>query len=494
MSTNTQAAPNEYIKIKGQGCSDLDKHGDLVGSSDQIAGQKNFDIDLPSDKSLTHRFVIFAAMAEGESSLLNPSLGADCLATRLAMEAFGARFLERFLNGVCEWVVTSRGTKDWGNKDLVSIDAQNSGTTARLLIGLGAGIPNLKFTISGDQSLSRRPMARIVGPLVNLGAKINVLASHHTPLDPLDSRHEEYSKKVFLPIEVVGQSIKAFQLKTNVVSAQVKSALLLAASQAVGESTIEVPNGTRNHTENIMKALGADLTQYEVSSDATKFKMKGPWIPPGFSVVIPKDPSAMAFFAVLAFLNPGMSIRCKGVLNNPGRLHFLRVLERSGLHVSCVPIADSNCPGESIADFEFKRCGEAKPIIIDASEVSEVIDEIPALAAAATACRGTSQFFGLQELRIKESDRLAAIKELLELCGQKAEIIGDNLSIFPTDSRNSFSYSSDDHRMVMTASILTLCAKGTSRIGQSNAVKVSFPGFFSELAKIYTDYTDFSDI
>lgn len=422
-------------------------------------------VELSADKSITHRAIFFAAMSRGVSVIRNPSTGADCMATLSAMKAFGVQ-CEEGRGNASEWRINSPGLDHWQSPG-VPIDAMNSGTTSRLLMGIAAARPGLSFSLIGDESLSKRPMDRITRPLKFLGADISGVQDG-----------------AFLPMKIAGASIKGFQIASEVPSAQVKSALLFAAISARGPSEITVPSGTRDHTERMMKALGAPLESL-AAGDKTKFTIQGPWQPKPFAATIPGDPSSMAFFATLAFLHPGLEIKVSRVLNNPGRLKYLELFKRIGLTVELSVAQTSACLGEETVDVKLIRTGAAKPLTLASEDVPAVIDELPTLAVALSCCPGTSYLAGLRELRVKESDRLAETVDLLERAGVKARAIGDDLEIKGGGQIQGFSFQSDDHRMVMAATILATSANKISKIGTYEAPKVSFPLFFEIVRQLY---------
>ncbi len=425
-----------------------------------------FQLTLPSDKSITHRAIFFAGMAAGQSTITNPSVGADCLASLNAMEVMGVHIDHGKQDNKIVWRIRSNGVASWQPPQHV-VDAQNSGTTARLLIGVGSARAGLEFDVRGDQSLSRRPMDRIIKPLREVGAVL--------------SGKDDGS---FLPVHVEGQQLAAFEIETQVNSAQVKSALLLAAASAIGKSVIIAPSGSRDHTERMMVALGASLEIHK-DGERTRFSMKGPWKPDPFIANIPGDPSSLTFFAVLAFIHPGLVIRVSRVLGNPGRLHYLSLLARMGLQVQITPHIGPSCLGEELVDISLERTGDMRPLHLLSSEVPAVIDEIPALAIACALCPGSSIFEGLSELRVKESDRLGQIHQLLELAGVAAKVESDHLYIQGKAEVKGFDYVSDDHRMVMAASILALSANKICNVGSYQAPAVSFPFFFETLRQLY---------
>lgn len=423
-------------------------------------------VKLPPDKSLTHRALLFAAIADGQSVIEHPSIALDCMSTRAAVEAFGVHIDHGKVDGSAVYRLRSPGISRWQTPEHV-VDAGNSGTTARLLIGLCSGVKGFSFELKGDDSLMKRPMDRVVIPLRLAGGDI-----------------QGPENGCRLPLRVIGKSLTGFAVESKVVSAQVKSALLFAASQASGESTVIVPAGTRDHTERMMKAMGAPLTS-EVSGGVETFKFVGPWKIDPFRTRIPRDPSAMAFFAVLAFLNPGLTVGCAGVLANEGRLQFLKHLEEAGLSVTRTPSAGLGCLGESVSDFEFVRTGETKAFHVLAHEVAGVIDEIPALAVAAVVCPSPCTFKGLTELKVKESDRLASIEDLLNKAGIRTSVSEADLEVTPSPSVKGFEYHSLDHRMIMAAAVLATIADNSSTVGPIDAARVSFPLFFERLRQIY---------
>lgn len=444
----------------------VDKKNDVVTVTPYDHQVSAFGVTMAPDKSITHRAFFLAGMAKGVSSIRNPSKGADCNATLEAMKAFGVS-VEVESDQVL--VLRSSGIAAWHSPEH-PIDAQNSGTTARLLMGIAAARQDLIVTLMGDASLSRRPMDRITKPLQSLGADIG-----------------GNSQATYLPLRIHGQCLKPFSFETTVPSAQVKSALLFAATSVEGSCEVIVPAGTRDHTERMMAALGAPLVMAPVQGarHKTKFLVTGPWQPPGFSVDIPGDPSALAFFAALAFIHPGLRIHVPRVLGNPGRITYLSLFERMGLQVTLTPSTGTECLGEAVVDVSLVRNGLARPLVLATEDVPALIDEIPALAVALSHCPGVSELNGLGELRIKESDRLGEIERLLVRAGCDVAVTGDRLTIHGGKPIRAYDYDSDDHRMVMAAVILATAADKRCNIGSSEAPAVSFPLFFDMVRRLY---------
>jgi 3-phosphoshikimate 1-carboxyvinyltransferase len=381
-----------------------------------------------------------------------------------ALKAFGVVF---FPESESKIVVESPGARHWQSPNRM-IDAGNSGTTARFLLGVGGALPGLEFTLSGDESLCLRPMSRVTSLLQEAGAS-----------------YEYLSREGYLPVRVHGKQLRGVRIESKVASAQVKSALLFAALFAEGQTELKVPTSTRNHTELMMMALGAPLQVLPSGERGFEvLRFSGSWQLPCGEYEIPGDPSGLAFFAVMAFLHPGLTIKCKNVLANTGRTFFLEVLERAGLTVLRSP-RRSLALGEDVFDLELKRTGDAKALQVLAEDAAKVIDEIPALSVAASACNGESRFEGLGELRVKESDRLQEVFNLLSKAGITVSLDHETLRVQGGTAVKGFIYGSNDHRMTMAAAILATTAKDSSTLTTKTAVAVSFPLFFDQLRQIY---------
>ncbi len=415
-----------------------------------------------SDKSLTHRALIFAAMAAGRSQVERPLGGEDCLATREIFAALGVT-----ISGDPEgpWDIDSPGIARWQSPKH-TLDCKNSGTTARLLSGLFAAVPGLSVTLMGDGSLSRRPMGRVVRPLREMGADIS-----HTATD------------ITLPLTIRGTKPRGGHFHIDKASAQVKSALLLAATQGTEEVQVRLPLGARDHTEQILRRMGARISVQKTASEEI-ISFQGPFAAKPFQWTIPVDPSSAAFFAVLGLIQPlGTAISLPEVLQNDTRLGFVKVLQRMTSQTRWLAQAEHAHFVEPVGTLKVRGGIELNPVEVLATEVPTLVDEVPVLAVAAAFAKGTSRFNGLAELRVKESDRLAKTIELLTLAGVKAHAEGDDLVVLGgADKVRAFTYDpAGDHRLAMAACVLARRADGPCYIQDPECVAVSFPNFFELL-------------
>jgi 3-phosphoshikimate 1-carboxyvinyltransferase len=444
----------------------------LAGSPAPAAGRPLArpadSLACPPDKSVTHRSLIFAGMAKGVSEVVNPLLGADCLSTMGVLRALGCDVRQTTVDGQAAVRIESPGWDHW-RSPVVPLDFGNSGTTARLLAGVFAATPGLFVTAFGDASLSQRPMARVTKPLRAMGAAI--------------AGREDAS---LLPLAIGGKQLRGMSHLVDKASAQIKSALLLAGLGADGETVVRLPRGGRDHTEKMLKALGAAC---EVSFDAAGHEtitVKGGFRPAPRRYQVPGDPSSAAFFACFGALRGEGEIRVNGMLQNPTRTGFLTVLERLGARVSVLPETQSIDQLEPTATVVVAGGALLQAVDVERELVPSLIDEIPVLAVTALAAQGVSRFRGLEELRVKESDRLAKTIELVQAAGGKAWAEGDDL--FVEGRRrpwNGFRYDpDDDHRLAMAAAVLAKFAAAPSEIAGPACVAVSFPGFFDVLATL----------
>jgi len=422
---------------------------------------KDHVIAIPSDKSLTHRAILFASMATGQTDIKKPLLSQDCLATVNAMRALGVDINVDDDGGVIN--VVSKGWDTWRCDPHTVIDCENSGTTARLLTGLLAATPGLQLTLTGDASLQKRPMGRVVIPLQSIGAEIDSSDAH------------------LLPLTIKGKKLSPGKHLVDKASAQVKSALLLAGLNIDGQTEVQLPAGSRDHTEKMLASMGAKIEVSGIPGRET-VAVYGPWRPRAGSWFIPADPSSAAFFAVLAVLADSPLV-LPGVLANPTRTGFIKVLQRMGNHVALRPSQKMDAFIEPTCDILLTSSGELRAVEILANELPSLIDEIPILAVAAAFAKGPSVFRGLAELRVKESDRLVMTAKLLAAAGCEVNIEGDDLMIAGglTQARAFCFDCAGDHRLAMAAAVMASFAAGPCVINDAAAVGVSFPGFFAAL-------------
>jgi 3-phosphoshikimate 1-carboxyvinyltransferase len=406
----------------------------------------------PPDKSITHRALLLAAVADGASRIANPLATGDCLSTRACLRALGVEVEEE--PGGRAWRVTGRGLRGLAEPPEV-LDAGNSGTTMRLLCGLLAGQP-LHAVLSGDASLRERPMLRVVEPLRAMGARIEGRAGGRLP-----------------PLALLAGSgtLRALRYDLPVPSAQVKSALLLAGLRADGQSSLGGALGSRDHTERLLDFLGLPLSRQAGRLGVAP----APSVPP-FELEVPGDPSSAAFFLAAAQVS-GRELEVGGCGLNPTRLGFVRVLSRMGAALE--ELSEGQSGGEPVGRLCL-RPGDLTGATVEAGEVPALIDEIPLLAVLGAFARGRTEVRGAGELKHKESDRLRAIGRLLEAVGGRVELAGDGFAVEgPQSLRGGTVDSGGDHRIAMAAAVLGAGIPDGVEVRGFEAAAVSFPDFLS---------------
>lgn len=405
-------------------------------------------LKVPGDKSISHRALILGAAARGRQVIEGISDAADVATTAEALRAMGC-FVESMPDGRTMVMAHSLKTE-------FRIDAGNSGTTARLLAGFVAGRAT-RCEITGDASLSRRPMRRVAEPLEQMGARVS-LASGGT-----------------LPAVIEGGALHGIVYEMPVASAQVKSAVLLAGLFASGTTTVIEHTHTRDHTEIMLRAMGATLTR-----DHDRVTVQGGAPIEGAAITVPGDFSSAAFFMVAALLIPGSSILLPFTGVNPRRTALLDVLQMMGGRVSVEVLHPDRLEpaGDIAAAFSELEGIE----ISDPGTVAAMIDELPIFAVAATQAKGTTVVRGAGELRHKESDRIDAIVTNLRALGARIEALEDGFTVEgPTPLRGANVSSYGDHRIAMAMAVAGLVAEGSTQIDDDSVVSISYPGFFRDL-------------
>jgi len=414
---------------------------------------------VPGDKSISHRALIFGALTVGETRIAGLLEGEDVLHTADAMRALGAK-VERTAPGA--WRVHGVGVSGFRQPDRV-LDFGNSGTGCRLVMGAVAGSP-VTATFDGDASLRKRPMRRILEPLELMGAHpVAATDGGRLPLTLAGARD---------PIPVV--------YKTPVPSAQIKSAVLLAGLAAPGETTVIENEASRDHTERLLAHFGANVHS-EAQGWGRKITLRGqPELVPA-PIVVPADPSSAAFPLVAALLVPGSEIFLADVMMNPLRTGVLTTLQEMGADVEILDRRSKG--GEELADLRV-RGSKLRGVEVPAARAPTMIDEYPILAVAASFATGTTIMRGLAELRVKESDRLAAIAAGLRANGINVEISGDDLLV--QGSEQPFGggevTTHMDHRIAMAFLIMGLATAKPVRIDDSSFITTSFPAFVEQMA------------
>ena len=409
-------------------------------------------ITVPGDKSISHRALMFAGLAVGETRISGLLEGEDVLRTAAAMRALGAT-VER--TGPGAWRASGPGIGGLQSPDDV-LDMGNSGTAARLLCGILAS-HDIFAVMTGDASLRRRPMRRVIDPLGATGA---VFAARE------DGR---------LPLSVRGAAeAMPLSYRLPVASAQVKSALLLAGLNARGMTEIEEPEPTRDHSENMLRHFGAEI---EVAAHGTGklIRLRGQPELRGADVVVPGDPSSAAFPIVAALIVPGSRVTIGGVGLNPLRTGLFLTLREMGAAIEIVNAREAG--GEAVGDL-IVTGSDLRAVDVPAERAPSMIDEYPILAVACAMARGTSRLRGLAELRVKESDRLAATLAMITANGVKAHVEDDDLIIAGGGARGGATVATHmDHRLAMSALVLGLATETPVAIDDASFIDTSFPGF-----------------
>ena len=422
---------------------------------------------VPGDKSISHRALILGALTVGETTVGGLLEGEDVLRTADAMRALGAH-LER--TGEQAWRIRGVGVAGFA-QPVGPLDFGNSGTGCRLAIGAVAGSP-VTVAFVGDESLRSRPMRRVLDPLEKMGARV---------LEVADGGR--------LPLTIRGAADPIpITYEPPVASAQLKSAVLLAGLAAPGETTVIEAEATRDHTERLLKHFGAKITSKSHGEHGRRIVLKGqPELEPA-NVLVPADPSSAAFPLVAALLVPGSELVLEAVMTNPLRTGLLTTLREMGASIEVVDKRDDG--GEEIADLRV-RSSTLKGVEVPAERVPSMIDEYPILAVAASFAEGVTRLQGLQELRVKESDRLAATTDMLRANGIAAEIEGDDLIVQgkgrPAGGAEVKTHM--DHRIAMSALVMGLASENPVRIDDSAFIATSFPGFVELMRSIGADLT-----
>ncbi|MEO0365352.1 MAG: 3-phosphoshikimate 1-carboxyvinyltransferase [Pseudomonadota bacterium] len=405
------------------------------------------EIRLPGDKSVSHRALMFSALADGRSQLSGVLEGEDCQATRRALAAMGVP-IER--NGDGLYTVSGRGLNGL-RKPAEPLDMGNAGTGMRLFCGLLAG-QSFSTTLIGDESLSRRPMDRVADPLNAMGAALST-TNGHAPIC----------------IEPAPNGLQGVDYVLPVASAQLKSALLIAGLYADGAVRVTEPGISRDHTERMLSAMGVEITRDDVTVTLRHSKALEP-----IDIEVPSDLSSAAFFLVAASIVPGSELNLRQVGVNPSRDGVLTILDRMGAQIE--RLNPRMCGGEPVADL-LVRATTLKGIDVPPDLVPLAIDEFPVLFIAAAAARGKSRFVGLEELRHKESDRIAAMVAGLRTIGVAVEEGPDWVEIEGGEWRGGHVDSHHDHRIAMAFAVAGATASQPISIARPENIVTSFPNF-----------------
>lgn len=417
-------------------------------------------ITIPGDKSISHRSLMLGSLAEGETTIRGLLLGEDPRSTAACFAAMGAAISE--LNSD---LVTVKGIGLGNLKEPLDVlNAGNSGTTLRLMLGILASHPDRFFTVTGDASLRSRPMSRVVNPLRQMGAHI---------------WGRENGARA--PLAVSGQNLKAMHYQSPVASAQVKSCLMLAGLMIDGETTITEPERSRDHSERMLRAFGANV-QVDIATNTVIVKGGAKLI--GQEVTVPGDISSAAFWLVAASIVPDSDLLIENVGINPTRIGILEVLTEMGANITYEN--QREVTGEPVADLRV-RSAHLKACRIGGAVIPRLIDEIPILAIAAACAEGTTIIEDAAELRVKESDRIVAMVQELTKLGANVTEHPDGMEIVGGKILTGTEVDSyDDHRVAMSLAIAALVAKGKTAINRAESAAISYPSFIPTLQGLYS--------
>ena len=426
----------------------------IQGSEVTVRPAKNLSgsLRLPGDKSISHRYAMLGALAEGKSRLENFSTGADCASTLTCLRGLGVSW-ER--QSEPENTIEITGTAGRLSAPSAPLNCGNSGSTMRMLSGILAG-QQFPSELFGDESLSRRPMARVINPLTAMGAQIHA--------DPQDRP----------PLRIAGGRLRAIDFKMPVASAQVKSCVLFAGLFADGETRVEEPLRTRDHGEVALRAFGAELQR---EGNATR--IRGGQKLHAIQARVPGDLSSAAFFFCAAALFPGSQLVVDSLLMNPTRARLLDILMTLGVRISITQLEEQHGELVGTVQAEGDRLSSAK---ISGADTAALIDEIPVLAAIAPYTESGIEIRDARELRVKESDRIQAVARNLRAMGAQVEEHEDGLTV-PGNQRlrGAEIDSLGDHRIAMAFAVAALRADGPSTIKGADAAVISYPAFFETL-------------
>ncbi len=414
------------------------------------------EITPPADKSISHRSLILNSLAEGTAHISNFLPAEDCLSTLSCLQSLGVK-IER--NGG-EVSIIGAGKKGF-KAPAKTLDAGNSGTTMRLMTGILSAC-RFTSTITGDESLRSRPMGRVIEPLSLMGASISAQGNK-------------------APLTITGEDLHGINYRLPVASAQVKSAILLAALSAKGKTVIEEPIASRDHTERMLRAMGANLKSEGLIITLTPSSAN---LRP-LNLRVPGDISSAAFWMVAGAIHPDARIRISNVGINPTRNGIIEVLQSMGAGII---IENHRAEGEEpVAELTIES-SSLKGIEIGEDIIPRIIDEIPVIAVAASVARGKTTIRGASELRVKESDRISTTVAELSKLGARIEELPDGMIIHGVAKLvGSRCESHGDHRLAMSLAVAGLIARGETIISSAEAVNISYPGFWDDLEKITND-------
>ena len=411
-------------------------------------------VRAPGDKSMSHRSMILGGMASGVTEVEGLLEGDDVLATARAVEAFGAKVKR---TGEDRWRIEGAG----GFKTPASvIDCGNAGTGVRLLMGAAAGYP-LTATFDGDGSLRKRPMKRVTGPLADMGAAFDWQTAEDR-----------------LPVALTGGALKAIAYVQTVASAQVKSAILLAGLNAEGVTSVIEPEKSRDHTERMLRAFGAEVG-VEERGEGWKVTLKGGQALSGTVVAVPGDPSSAAFPLAAGLIVPGSEVTVEGVMLNPLRTGLFDTWIEMGADLTIMNRREAG--GEEVGDITARHSA-LKGVVVPEDRAASMIDEYPILAATAAFADGVTVMRGVGEMRVKESDRISLMVEGLRACGVQVEEEPEGFIVTGAGQGGSVRggglvHTAHDHRIAMSHLVLGLAAEQPVSVDEPGMIATSFPGF-----------------
>ena len=417
-------------------------------------------VRVPGDKSISHRALLFGAIAEGTTRIEGLLPAEDPLSTAACLRAMGVAVSP--IEAGQPVLVDGVGLDGFQEPDDV-LDCGNSGTTMRLMLGLLAGRRGRHFVLNGDASLRRRPMQRVGGPLSAMGARISGRSGGN-----------------LAPLAIEGVPLRGTTIHTPVASAQVKSAIILAALTAEGCTTVIEPVQSRDHSERMLRAFGAQLSVGGAGNTEVT-------ITPGASlrgqeVVVPGDISSAAFWLVAGAITPGADLTVENVGLNPSRTGILDVLEQMGARIDLLNARD--VAGEPVGDLRVTH-GPLQAFSIGAELIPRLVDEIPVLAVAACCAEGISRVTGAEELRVKETDRLAVMARQLGAMGARIEEFADGMAIQGGVELHGAAVDSEtDHRVAMSLAVAAQIARGATNLERAEAAAVSYPNFWDDLQRL----------
>lgn len=414
---------------------------------------------VPGDKSITHRALMLGALSQGTSNIYRPLISADTLRTFENMQQLGAKVVR---NGNDFKVISS------GHNSLTSpvdtLYTGNSGTTTRLITGLLAGLKTITATVEGDATIAKRPMARVVRPLAEMGANINLKDNNYPP------------------VNVYPALLKPLEYEMPIASAQVKSAILFAGLFTDGATVVRETHQSRNHSEIMMAQFGADI-----SVSDTTVKLNGGKNLTAADVTVPGDISSAAFLIVLALITKDADITIENVSLNETRAGIIDVVKKMGGNIT---ITEHESTGEKFGDIRVQYTSDLKPFHIDGDIIPRLIDEIPILAVLAVFANGDSTVKGAEELRFKETDRITAVVSELKKFGVSFDEYEDGFKVFPGYSsikQDEIFKGYHDHRIIMMLIVMSIATNTNIEIDDSSAIDVSFPSFVSDLEGLRKD-------